>query len=154
MMSRTSSTPTAAGLALAAFLTSPAAPAAPLRHSGNPAELTVSAVGERTVRIVLAPLDGKGKARPAPPSTVPVGLKPELKWTVRGLSGPEEVSAGKLRVRLKPDPLTVSVRGPSGQRVQELTFAGADGSMSFRIGAPVLGMGEGAKQFDRRGALY
>jgi hypothetical protein len=66
-MSRTASTSTAAGLALAAFLTNPAAaPAAPLRYGGNPAELTVSAVGERTVRTVLAPLDGKGKPWPAP----------------------------------------------------------------------------------------
>jgi alpha-glucosidase/alpha-D-xyloside xylohydrolase len=154
-MSRTTSTPTAAGLVLAAFLTNPAAAlAAPLRYSGNPAELTLSAVSERTVRIVLAPLDEKRQARPAPPSTVLVEQKPQLKLTRRELSGAEEVSVGKLRVRLKPEPLTISIRGTSGKRVQELAFAGANGSMSFRAGGPVLGMGEGAKQFDRRGALY
>jgi hypothetical protein len=145
----------AAGLVLAACLTNPAmALTAPLRYSHHPAELSLSAVSERTVQIILAPLDEKGKARPALPSTVLVEQKPQLKLRRRELSGAEEVSVGKLRVQVKPQPLTLSIRGPSGKLVQELTFADADGSMSFRVRAPVLGMGEGAKQFDRRGAVY
>src|SRR5262249_55793937 len=148
-MTRTTGTVFATTLVLAAFTAHPAAARAEaIRYGGSRAELSVSAVSERTVQIVVAPLDGQGKARPAPPSTVVVGQKPRLKLRRRELAGAEEVSAGGLRMEVKPRPLTVSIRGPSGQVVQELAFAEADGSMTFRANAPVLGMGEGAKQFD------
>ena len=38
--------------------------------------------------------------------------------------------------------------------MQELTIADADGSVAFRTAAPVLGLGEGGPQFDRRGEYY
>src|SRR5439155_397083 len=44
-----------------------------------------------------------------------------------------------------------------GKRVQELTFddaAATNAAVAFHADAPVLGLGEGAQQFDRRGALY
>jgi alpha-glucosidase (family GH31 glycosyl hydrolase) len=143
----------AVGVVLMGGLLGPAA-AADVRYRGGPAELSVSAVSDYTVQIVLAPLDEQGRPRPSPPSTVLVEQKPQLKFRRRELAGAREVSVGKLRVELRPGPLTVSVRGPGGKVVQELTLAGDDGAMSFRTGAPVLGMGEGARQFDRRGAAY
>jgi alpha-glucosidase/alpha-D-xyloside xylohydrolase len=111
-------------------------------------------VSDHTVQILLAPLDKKGMPRSAPPSTVLVEQRPERKLRLRELTDPQEATVGKLRVRVKPKPLTVSVLGPGGKVVQELAFAGDDGSLTFRAATPVLGMGEGAKQFDRRGALY
>jgi alpha-glucosidase/alpha-D-xyloside xylohydrolase len=53
--------------------------------------------------------------------------------------------------------LTVSVRREAGPLVQELTFdeaAATNAGVRFRTEAPVFGLGEGAQQFDRRGALY
>src|SRR5262245_36862597 len=145
----------AVGAALAGCLLTPrVAGAQQIRYGGASAELSVSAVSDHTVQIVLAPLDEKGKPRPAPPSTVLVEQKPQLKLRTRELAKAREVSAGKLRVRVQPKPLTVSIRGPGGKVVQEFTLAGEDGSTSFRTAAPVLGMGEGAQQFDRRGATY
>ena len=148
-------TRTATGLALAILMAAAtAARADVVRYAGSPAELSVSAVSERTVQITIAPLDGKGTRRAAPPSTVLVEQRPDLKLRRRELNDTEEVAVGKLRVRVKAKPLTLSVRGPGDKVVQELTLAEADGSLSFRAAAPVLGMGEGARQFDRRGALY
>src|SRR5262245_36161021 len=145
----------AVGAALAGCLLTPrVAGAQQIRYGGASAELSVSAMSDHTVQIVLAPLDEKGKPRPAPPSTVLVAQKPQLKLRRRELTGAEEITAGKLRIQVKAAPLTLSVRGPSGKVVQELVFADADGAMGFRTDAPVLGMGEGAQQFDRRGALY
>src|SRR5205814_2636824 len=106
-----------------------------------------------TVRIALAPLDEKGVPRSGAPSTALVELKPQVKLRRRELAGPEEVASGALRVRVKLDPVTVTVTGPAGKVVQELTVAD-DGSMTFRTPAPVLGLGEGGPQFDRRGHLY
>jgi alpha-glucosidase/alpha-D-xyloside xylohydrolase len=67
-------------------------------------------------------------------------------------------STEKLReftVTITQQPLTVSVRRKDGKLVQELKFEDStNGAFSFRTEAPVLGLGEGAQQFDRRGALY
>src|SRR5262249_12999701 len=125
-----------------------------IQYGGRPAELGIGTAGEHTVRVVVAPLDGDGKARPAPPSTVLADPPAPFTLRRRELAGAEEIAVGRLPVRVKAQPLSVSVQGPSGKVVQELAFPGADGSVRFRVGAPVLGMGEGAKQFDRRGALY
>jgi alpha-glucosidase/alpha-D-xyloside xylohydrolase len=142
----------ATGLVLIAFAT--AAHAEAIRYAGGPAELSVSTVSDRTVQVVLASLDKDGTPRPAPASTVLVEQRPEVKLRLRELADARDVTVGKLRVRAKPKPLAVSVLGPDDKVVQELTFPGDDGSLRFRAAAPVLGMGEGARQFDRRGALY
>src|SRR5215210_49654 len=98
-MSRTAP---AAGLAVVAcLLLAPAAGAGPLRHGDAPAELAVAAVGDRTIRVTLAPLDEAGKPRPGPASTALVGLKPEPKLRVRDLAETKEVEVGRLRVRVK-----------------------------------------------------
>ena len=47
------------------------------------------------------------------------------------------------------------VENAAGLLVQELQFAETNGTITFPLGdAPVLGLGEGADQFDRRGANY
>ncbi len=97
-----------------------------IRYWGGRAELSVSAVSERTVQIVLAPLDEKGEPRSGPPSTVLVEQKPELKLRTRELNEAKEVAAGPLRVRVKPEPLTITVTGPDGRAVQELVDALAE----------------------------
>jgi alpha-glucosidase/alpha-D-xyloside xylohydrolase len=144
-----------AQLALSACMICPAAAAAAeIRYGGGRAELSVGAVSDRTVQIVLSPLDEKGKARVAPPSTALVRQEPEPKLTCQELKDVREVSAGKLIVKVTPEPLTISVRGPGDKMVQELTFGAEDGAMTFRTAAPVLGLGEGGLQFDRRGKQF
>ena len=43
---------------------------------------------------------------------------------------------------------------PLCPEAEELVIAEADGSVTFRTAAPVLGLGEGGAQFDRRGHLH
>jgi alpha-glucosidase/alpha-D-xyloside xylohydrolase len=144
-----------ASLVLAAFVTYPAtAVAAPIRLWDKPAELSISSVSERTVQIVLAPLDEKGKPRSAPPSTVLVEQKTQPRLRCRELTEVKPISFGKLEVQVRPEPLAISIRESSGKVVQELTISEADGSLTFRTDAPVLGLGEGGPQFDRRGSYY
>src|SRR5437764_14007059 len=95
---------------LSAFLLHPAtAWADAIRYGGASAELSISEVSDRTVRIVLAPLDEQGKPRPAPASTVLVDFPEKLKLRCRDLSGPEEVALTKLRVKLRPEPLAIVI---------------------------------------------
>ena len=91
----------------------PGANAAEIRYRGDRAELLVSAISDRTIQIVLAPLDEKDNPRPATPSTVLVELKPEIKLQLRELTDAKEVAVGKLRVQVKPNPLTITVPGRS-----------------------------------------
>jgi alpha-glucosidase (family GH31 glycosyl hydrolase) len=133
------------------------ASAAPLQFAGHKSELIISEVSERTVRVELFALDENGKAIPPAPSTVLVPFTATEKFRARELSGEKEVRVGALRVSIKPQPLTVSLRRADGKLVQELGFdesASTNAGVTFRTGAPVLGLGEGAQQFDRRGALY
>jgi alpha-glucosidase/alpha-D-xyloside xylohydrolase len=71
--------------------------------------------------------------------------------------GAKELRVGRLSVTVKTQPLAVIVRRQDGKRVQELVFdetAATNAGVAFHTDAPVLGLGEGAQQFDRRGALY
>src|SRR5437870_2346172 len=98
-----------ATVALLACVLGPSpASADPVRSCGKNAELSVGAVSERTVQIVLAPLDEQGAVRPAPPSTAFVEQKTQVQWRRRELAGTEDVVVGKMRVTVKPDPLTIT----------------------------------------------
>lgn len=142
-----------AGLVAMSLAAPPVALAADIRVAANLAELSIGSVSERTVRIVLAPLDDAGKPRSGIVSTVLVVQDPKRHFTARELTDTKQIDTGKLRVRVKPDPLTITVLGPDDSLVQEFAFAD-DGAMTFRTQAPVLGLGEGARQFDRRGGHY
>ena len=141
-------------LALTACMIDAAAYGGELRYAGTPSQLSVEVVSDRTVKIVIAPLDERGEARPVPPSTALLPIKTQLKLSTKELKQAQEISAGKLVVKLKREPLTATIRGPGDRPVQELTFDAADGSVAFRTDAPVLGLGEGGPAFDRRGHYY
>jgi alpha-glucosidase/alpha-D-xyloside xylohydrolase len=119
--------------------------------------LIVSEVSERTVRLQLSPLAEAGQPQSATPSTVLIPFSSAEKLRVRELLRERALSVGRLRVSIRSQPLTVSVRREAGPLVQELTFdeaAATNAGVRFRTEAPVFGLGEGAQQFDRRGALY
>ena len=127
-----------------------------IQYGGSPVELTIGEVSEHTLRIGLSPLDGQGRPGAGIVSSllVPVPLATNLH--IRELSGPKDISIGTLRVTVTPRPLSIRLRRAEGSLVQELNFveSAETNSVTFRVGAPVLGLGEGADQFDRRGANY
>jgi alpha-glucosidase (family GH31 glycosyl hydrolase) len=127
----------------------------PLRFAGEPAELSIQEISERTIRIELAPLDERGVPRAEAPSSDLVPFPSREKLRIRNLGSSKEIRSGQLRVRVQPNPLTITMRRSDGSSVQTLTFdGGSNAAVSFRTDWPVLGMGEGEQQFDRRGKLY
>jgi alpha-glucosidase (family GH31 glycosyl hydrolase) len=129
--------------------------AEPLRFAGEPAELSIHEVSERTIRIELAPLDDRGIPRTEAPSSDLVPFTSTEKLRIRELGSNKEIRAGKLRVSIQSNPLKISVRKPDRSSVQTFTFEeGTNAAISFRTDSPVLGLGEGEQQFDRRGKLY
>ena len=127
-----------------------------IQFGGVPAELVISQVSERTLRLELKPLDAQGRAQTAVPSPVLDSFPMTGKLRIRELVGEKQLRVGQLRVSIKPRPLTVTVRRADGKLVQELGFDESNGtnSISFRTDGPVLGLGEGAEQLDRRGVNY
>jgi len=133
------------------------ASAAPIQFAGRKAELVISEVSERTLRLELSPLDENGTLIAPAPSTVLVPFATTEKFRAREIAGEKELRAGQLRVTVTAQPLAMSFRRDDGKLVQQLTFdeeRGTNAGVAFRTEATVLGLGEGAQQFDRRGALY
>ncbi|MGB7284678.1 MAG: TIM-barrel domain-containing protein [Candidatus Acidiferrum sp.] len=59
-----------------------------------------------------------------------------------------------MSVRFVPDPLTFTITGVKGQTIQQLSLDKESGVVSFVTGdGPLLGLGEGGPQFDRRGSI-
>ena len=54
---------------------------------------------------------------------------------------------------ISPEPLTIRVEASDGRLIQHLRINSEAGSFAFHLGdGPVLGLGEGGPQFDRRGS--
>jgi len=146
---RTALSGLAAGAGLA--LISEESVAQPLSRDGADVEIAVAQVSPTCVRITLTPLvDGQ----PVPIPDDGVLVDPHA-WPVaarlRALTTPATIVCGELKVTLSRDPLTVSVHGSDGRKVQEIGIEPA-GGFSFQLDqGPLFGLGQGGPQFDRRG---
>ena len=130
--------------------------AVPLVYGGRNVELSVTQVSDRTVRVTLtatpSPRDG---VSPNDSAVLAPQRWPEPALRASDLEGPRDVVLGPLRVRVTPVPLACELSAAEGRPVQRLEFGRHDDVVTFRLGeGPLLGLGEGAQQFDRRGALY
>ncbi len=128
--------------------------AEPIVLGGRPVEIDITPVGDHIVRISIIPLDG---GRPAPiPSD---GSLVEENWgelatRLTSLAQPFSIELKSGRVAVAADPLRVRVDAADGRPVQDLRIDEKTAGFSFQIGAgPVLGLGEGGQQFDRRGSV-
>src|SRR5262245_14801123 len=141
----------AAAVSIAFSLTLTSNAAESLHLAGEPAELSIHEVSERMIRIELAPLDERGVPRAEAPSSDLVPFPSKEKLRIRELGSSKEIRAGKLRVSVQSKPLSISARRADGSSVQTFTFEeGTNGAISFRTDSPVLGLGEGEQQLDRR----
>jgi len=126
--------------------------AEPVKYSGEPAELTVYHVSDKTIGFKISPLDSNGQPQPLPPSTMLIDFERKILLQKKELTASEKITAGSLNITISPSPLKIVVS--RGQKtIQELVWTEPN-VMSFQTNAPVLGLGEGEKQFDRRGILH
>jgi alpha-glucosidase (family GH31 glycosyl hydrolase) len=125
----------------------------PLRIAGREVEIQLASVSASTFRLSLLPLqDGK------PAEVVSDGSLVERSWAaprakLHGAIPEQTVKLGALRVKITPDPLTFAIETASGVLVQQLKIDRESGVVSFSTGSsPILALGEGGQQFDRRGS--
>ena len=120
----------------------------------NEIEIRVTSISQNTLRLTLLPIrNGKVDAIRDDGSLV------RTDWgsptaTLRGDVRDRAVKCGALNVRINTNPLTFTLANSNGELLQKLTIISPDGSISFLTGdSPLLGLGEGGPQFDRRGSV-
>ena len=139
--------------------------------AGRPVEIQIAPVSPVTTRISILALDG-GRAQTIPDTGAlahPASPMPPAR--ISQLPGERVLHSGSLLVRLSRSPerlalqpggriggperpaLQVQVTAADGRVVQRLSVDAATGALTFAIGhGPLLGLGQGGPQFDRRGS--
>lgn len=120
--------------------------------AGKPVEIIVAEVSPSTVRLTALPIASvETTGVPAGGALVRGGEGRQLaRRRVPDAFAP--VRAGSLVVRFTDAPPTLHVETAAGAAVQRLTLDPQAPGMSFLLGAgPLLGLGQGGPQFDRKG---
>lgn len=122
----------------------------PIRIAGMPAEIAVAPISVRTVRITVAGIVGTGGI----PDDGALVRAAEGRVTARRRTPPfSPVSAGNFTVRFSAEPPTIHVDTRAGRPVQRFVLdAQAPGVRFLLPTGPLLGLGEGGPQFDRKGS--
>ncbi|HUF68885.1 MAG TPA: TIM-barrel domain-containing protein [Longimicrobiales bacterium] len=123
-----------------------------LRVQNRAVDVVAAAVSPATMRIsVLAAGD-----RPAQPIPLDGGALVASDWAPQAsIAAGDSATVGTFRVRVDADPVRLVISRSDGTIIQEIEVDEATGSASFEMGRrPLLGMGQGGPQFDRRGASY
>jgi alpha-glucosidase/alpha-D-xyloside xylohydrolase len=123
---------------------------AELTVTARPVEIAFTPVSPRTVRITVQAVDNR-QLHPIPSDGALV--KEDWGRPVARLRAPDTVKSGELTVTVSTGP-AIQIKAKDGRLVQELKFDPTNGSISFHLGdGPILGLGQGGPQFDRRGNL-
>jgi alpha-glucosidase/alpha-D-xyloside xylohydrolase len=122
--------------------------------AGQPVEIVISSLSPSTVRLtVLSIQSGRPAGVPADGALVKEGEGRALARR-RTRERFDPVRAGNLVVRFEADPPTLHVETSAGRQVQRLTLDTAATGMSFLLSkGPLLGLGQGGPQFDRKGSV-
>jgi alpha-glucosidase (family GH31 glycosyl hydrolase) len=117
-------------------------------------EIQVASISEHTLRLsILQAANSEGSSIPVNGSLVRTVWDPPVA-KLHGGSQAQTIKLGSMALRFSPDPLAFAIATASGKTVQTLTWDRESGAVSFTPGtSPLLGLGEGGPQFDRRGSV-
>ncbi|PYQ39316.1 MAG: glycoside hydrolase, partial [Acidobacteria bacterium] len=116
-------------------------------------EIQITSVSENTVRLSVLPVRED--------KTVAIPLNGSLAHTSWGAptqklqrdSQAREFQAGNLQVHVSQTPLVFTISTLNDRQIQRLKIEAGSSVVSFATGnSPLLGLGEGGPQFDRRGS--
>jgi len=127
--------------------------ASALRIGGQDVEIQIGSVSKHTFRLSILPIkDGRVATIPTDGSLVRESWgTPVAK--IRGAAGARTIKAGDVNVRIATGPLTFTIERAGAEQIQKITVDEETGIVSFVTGeSPILALGEGGPQFDRRGS--
>ena len=116
-------------------------------------EVQITSISQHTVRLSVLPVrEGKTVAVPLDGSLAHTSWGAPLR-TLQSDSTAKEFQAGHLQVHVSQTPLVFTISTLQGRQIQRLTIERGSGVVSFATdNSPLLGLGEGGPQFDRRGS--
>ena len=124
-----------------------------LRIAGQDAEVQVTPISAHTFRLSILPIANEKLA------AIPVdGSLVRTDWglpvaKIREAGSPQTIKFGAFEISLSRSPLSVAIER-DGEKIQTLQIDEASGTVSFDTGSsPLLALGEGGPQFDRRGNI-
>jgi alpha-glucosidase (family GH31 glycosyl hydrolase) len=143
---------TSAGVALAGGIIR--GQSADIIVGGKPVEIAVSSISQTTARIKLLPIEGnKPVTVPDVGALVPSATGAHVAAT-RKPDAVRPITARDLTIRFTSQPPTLHITTTAGKPVQRLTFDAQSSDVSFLLPqGPLLGLGEGGPQFDRKGSV-
>jgi len=122
--------------------------------AGQPVEIAVATLSNSTARLTIRPVPSERSAPLAATGELVSGDLGNLVARGRATRAVARARAGDLVVRFSDRPPTIQVETPRGALVQRLTFDATAPGMSFLLGqGPLLGLGQGGPQFDRKGSV-
>jgi alpha-glucosidase (family GH31 glycosyl hydrolase) len=128
--------------------------AADIVIGGRPVEIVVAAVSPSTVRLSVLPIDDGKVVTPAETGGLVTASAGKRAGAGRAAGSLGVVRAGNLRVRFSPQPLSLQIETSAGAPVQRLGFDPQSADMTFLLpSGPLLGLGQGGPQFDRKGQV-
>jgi len=121
--------------------------------AGRELELQITAVSVHCFRLTILRLSSKAASVPNNGSLVKEDWGTPIA-NLRGSFAGQTVKCVDLNVVIAPDPPSFLITDSQGQLIQRLSIDRQTGTLSFMTGAsPLLGLGEGGPQFDRRGSI-
>jgi hypothetical protein len=121
---------------------------------GRPVEIVVASLSASTVCIAVLPIDGDRSAALPSNGALADATAATFSARVRAAAEFKAIRAGDLVVRFTQGPPALVVETSRGTPVQRLTLNPDDPSVSFLLPrGPLLGLGEGGPQFDRKGSV-
>ena len=117
-------------------------------------QIQIVSISPHMLRLTILPRSG-GQAATIPDD----GSLVKTNWgepvaTLRGSWHSQSIRAGNLQIRAAPEPLSFEVETAAGIHIQRIEVDEATGVVGFETGdSPLLGLGEGGPQFDRRGSM-
>ena len=124
------------------------------RIAGQDVEIQIAPANEHTLRLSILPIH-TGRVAPVPMD----GSLVQASWGIpvlrlHGNSRAGAARCGQLNVTVTPNPLTFTITTLNSEAVQRLTVDEKSGVVAFETGdSPLLGLGQGGPQFDRRGSI-
>jgi len=126
--------------------------------AGRDVDIQIAPVSEYTFRLTIFPMEDPSKASQL--NAVPDdGSLVQTSWgapiaTLRAPARVPSVKVGDFTVQATSDPMTITIESVNGRTLQQLRIDQVTGVLCFQIGnSPLLGLGEGGAQFDRRGVV-
>jgi alpha-glucosidase (family GH31 glycosyl hydrolase) len=117
-------------------------------------EIQIAPVSAATLRLSILPIEN-GKTKPIVGNGSLVQESwgdPVARW--RGELSPQTLKCGNLSLNFSVEPPTFAIANAKGEAVQRIGVDQKTGVVSFLTGdSPLLGLGEGGPQFDRRGSV-